>query len=93
MHSTNPSPIDSFPLDIQTAIFHFWQYAAFHGKKKCRKHGVGAFREFLGRGNPENVVPFKGEARRLKDPEQQWRAALAHVCQHCGECRWARRAS
>jgi hypothetical protein len=32
---------EQFSHDIRIALFHYMSFAANHGKKACRKHGVG----------------------------------------------------
>ena len=105
------NPLAGFPPNIQVALFHFWQFAQWHGKKNCRRHGVGALRKYLGEGSgptyPENVIPilragmsdhakyFQAlpETKERNAATQEWRKALACVCDGCGRCRWSRRAA
>ena len=101
-----------FPHAIRIAIIHLSGFAQEHGRKVCRKHGVGAFRKGMGQTprennvvpftrSSENVIPITRETRPLapwqlanapwEEGIQQWRDALALVCDDCGRCRWARR--
>jgi hypothetical protein len=88
MNANQSRPIETFSPALQSAYFHFWQYSMVHGKKACKRHGVGAMREYYQR---DNVVALAKPHTSTQEAGDQWRAVLAKVCHHCQMCSWSKK--